>query len=428
MPTLQDQLLRFVVELRGAGVRISIAETIDAMNAIASAGLERTPMRESLAATLIKDEDDRQIFDRLFTTFFASGRQPTDDGRRKPGPESSAAPGSGRPESEAQRSLQKANLTPNPFPHGKGKKQSESSSLTENAEPPESESKAEKNLDERRESESTSQDKAKETPRGAQESQRDAEERGEESTQGREDGSQARRVKIERTPFEQYSDLEFDEARDALAPIARRFRVRLGRRMRLASSGRLDFRRTIRASIQRGGTLTDLRFRARRPRHIDLVILADISGSVRYSSTLMLELIAGTSEFFRRVRSFVFIDRLAEASFEQKHLVMTPPLDLYARSDFGRVLNELWGRRSELLNRASVLVIMGDGRNNRRPPRADLLREMARLCRAVIWLIPEERERWGTGDSAIFQYQRGVSALVPSRNLAELEKALIKVT
>ncbi len=143
-------------------------------------------------------------------------------------------------------------------------------------------------------------------------------------------------------------------------------------------AGRLDFRRTIRASIQRGGALSDLRFRARRPRHIDLVILADISGSVRYSSTLMLELIAGAANFFRRVRSFVFIDRLAEAEFEQKHLVMTPPLDLYARSDFGRVLGELWERRGELLNRATVLVIMGDGRNNRRPARADLLREMGR--------------------------------------------------
>jgi uncharacterized protein with von Willebrand factor type A (vWA) domain len=413
MPTLGDQLLRFVSELRSVGVRISIAETLDAMNAIAAAGLERTPMREALAATLIKDEDDRETFDRLFATFFTSGRQPSDDGRRRPGTEFSAAPGSGKSETGAPRSVQKE-MPP------------ESSKPRKDPEPPQTESKAEKNLDERSESESPNNNEAEEADRGSHESPQDTD-FGDETAPSANSGSQARRVKIERTPFEQYSDLEFDEAREALAPIARRFRVRLGRRMRLASSGRLDFRRTIRASIQRGGALADLRFRARRPRHIDLVILADISGSVRYSSTLMLELIAGASDFFRRVRSFVFIDRLAEASFEQKHLVMTPPLDLYARSDFGRVLGELWGRRGELLNRASVLVIMGDGRNNRRPPRADLLREMARLCRAVIWLIPEERERWGTGDSSIFQYQREVSALVPSRNLGELEKALIKV-
>jgi uncharacterized protein with von Willebrand factor type A (vWA) domain len=417
MTTLRDELLRFVYQLRGAGVRVSIAETLDAMNAIAAAGLERAPMREALAATLIKDEDDRHIFDELFARFFGSSRTPTDDGRRKRGSESSVAPGSGRIESESIRAVRK------------DKKPAQSATAAKKDEQrEESDTESEHESVEHREAESDREDAQREHD-GAEPAE-EAGEAGETSAEqdaAFSSGHDARRRKIERTPFEQYSDLEFDEARDALAPIARRFRVRLGRRLRMAGSGRLDFRRTIRASIQRGGALSDLRFRARRPRHIDLVILADISGSVRYSSTLMLELIAGAAKFFRRVRSFVFIDRIAEAEFEQQHLVMTPPLDLYARSDFGRVLIELWERRGELLNRATVLVIMGDGRNNRRPARADLLREMGRLCRAVMWLIPEERERWGSGDSAIFQYAREVSALVPSGNLRELETALSKL-
>jgi uncharacterized protein with von Willebrand factor type A (vWA) domain len=410
MTTLRDELLRFVGQLRNAGVRISIAETLDAMSAILAAGLARTPMREALAATLIKDEDDRRVFDTLFATFFQSVRIPSDDDRRKPGSESSLAPGAGRVESESIRSVGKdqkpaplavkANVEP--------RTEQETQSNEESEEPRDGEAE--------REDPEQGENRAEESP-----------EAGDEQLEGTVSGRDAQRRKIERTPFERYSDLEFDEARDALGPIARRFRARLSRRLRMAKSGRLDFRRTIRASIQRGGALSDLRFRARRPRHIDLVILADISGSVHYSSTLMLEMIAGAAKFFRRVRSFVFIDRLAEAGFEQKHLVMTPALDLYARSDFGRVLGELWMRRRELLNRATVLIIMGDGRNNRRPARADLLREMGRLCRAVIWLIPEEHERWGTGDSAIFQYAREVSALVPSRNLRELEEALLKM-
>ena len=410
MTTLRDELLRFVNQLRSAGVRVSIAETLDAMNAISAAGLERAPMREALAATLIKDEDDRHIYDDLFATFFGGVRNPTDDGRRKPGTESSIAPGSGRIESESIRSVRKDKK---PTPSAVSEK---SESREESKAEPGQESEEPREGESEREESEQGEDRAEESR-----------EAGEQQDAAFASGQDARRRKIERTPFERYSDLEFDEARDALAPIARRFRVRLSRRLRMAKSGRLDFRRTIRASIQRGGALSDLRFRARRPRHIDLVILADISGSVRYSSTLMLELIAGASNFFRRVRSFVFIDRLAEAEFEQKHLVMTPPLDLYARSDFGRVLGELWERRGELLNRATVLVIMGDGRNNRRPARADLLREMGRLCRAVIWLIPEERERWGTGDSAIFQYAREVSTPAPSRNLRELEEALVKL-
>jgi uncharacterized protein with von Willebrand factor type A (vWA) domain len=412
MTNLRDELLRFVNQLRGAGVRVSIAETLDAMNGIVAAGLERVPMREALAATLIKDEEDRHIFDELFATFFGRARVPTDDGWRKRGSESSIAPGAGRIESESIRAMRK------------DEKPAQSATAAAKDQPQEkSQNESEQESDESREAESEREDAAGESDHV--EPADESNEPGAEQDAAFASGQDARRRKIERTPFERYTDLEFEEARDALAPIARRFRVRLGRRMRMARRGRLDFRRTIRASIQRGGALSDLRFRARRPRHIDLVVLADISGSVRYSSTLMLELIAGAAKFFRRVRSFVFIDRLAEADFEQKHLVMTPPLDAYARSDFGRVLGELWERRGELLGRATVLVIMGDGRNNRRPARADLLREMARMCRAAIWLIPEERERWGAGDSAIFQYAREVTALVPARDLRELEAALI---
>src|SRR5271155_2409749 len=80
-----------------------------------------------------------------------------------------------------------------------------------------------------------------------------------------------------------------------------------------------------------------------------------------------------------------------------------------------------------LLNRATLMVILGDGRNNRRPARADLLRQIRWLCRAVIWLNPEEPERWGTGDSAIPNYARVVDELIPCRNLRELEKSLGRV-
>ncbi|HTJ09143.1 MAG TPA: VWA domain-containing protein, partial [Candidatus Binataceae bacterium] len=227
-----------------------------------------------------------------------------------------------------------------------------------------------------------------------------------------------------RTPFAVYTDLEYEAARDALGPLARRFRLRLGRRLHAAPRGRVDFRRTIRASLQHGGAMAELRWRARRPRHADLLVLADVSGSVRYCSALMLELVAGAYAHFRRVRSFVFIDRLAEAEFAGGHVATDPALDLYARSDFGRVLGELWERRAELLSRATLMLILGDGRNNRRPARADRLRDLRRLCRAAIWLTPEATPRWGTGDSAIYQYEREVDALHRCADLAELERSL----
>ncbi len=396
-------------------MRISVAESIDAMNAVAAVGLERARMHEALAAALIKDEADRALFDESFNRFFAAPRSERGEHPEQRGDQVSAATGRGRPGEH-----------PTPRDEAPPRKSEEprEGALARNRDEKSTSRPSElrrKDAEEGEDAERTSDRKRGREERG------EAEAREESRTPGIDAARIARLRAIERRPFDQFSDLDYDKARDALAPLIRRFRIRLGRRLRLAKTGRIDFRRTIRAAMQRGGALIDLNFRARRPRHVDLVILADISGSVRYAAQLMLELMAGARGCFRRVSSFVYVDHLAEADFEQGHLVMTPALDLYARSDFGRVLVELWDRRTGLLTRSTIVVVMGDARNNRLPPRADLVREITRACRAVIWLNPEDPARWGTGDSAIEQYAREVKAVVPSRNLRELQVALAAI-
>jgi uncharacterized protein with von Willebrand factor type A (vWA) domain len=414
MPKLRDQLVSFIAALRDAGVRISVAESIDAMKAVAAVGLERAQMREALAAALIKDEADRTVFDESFNRFFAAPRAERGQHPDQRGEQVSAAAGRGRPsETPAPRD----NTPPRKSEQLRG-------GMPENDRDEKSTSRSEAHRKGAEESEHA--ERTADPVRGREQSgEADAHDASRAS--GIDAARIARLRAIERQPFDQYSDLDYDEARDALAPLIRRFRIRLGRRLRLARAGRIDFRRTIRAAMQRGGALLDLNFRSRRPRHVDLVILADISGSVRYAAQLMLELMAGARGCFRRVSSFVYVDHLAEADFEQGHLVMTPALDLYARSDFGRVLGELWERRTGLLTRSTLVVIMGDARNNRLPARADVVREIARACRGVVWLNPEDPARWGTGDSAINQYAREVNALVPARNLRELQVALTAI-
>jgi uncharacterized protein with von Willebrand factor type A (vWA) domain len=421
MPRLRDQLVNFIATLREAGVRISVAESIDAMNAVAVVGLERERMHEALAAALIKDEADRAIFDESFNRFFASPRSDRGEHPNQRGDQVSAAAGRGRPgEHPAPRDEEPPRNSEEP------REGARANDRVEKSQPSESKPSKKSAIAHRDDANSQDAERNSEKNRGREE-QGDSDSEKESTTPGIDAARVTRLRAIERMPFDNFSDLDYDEARDALAPLIRRFRIRLGRRLRLAKTGRIDFRRTIRAAMQRGGALIDLNFRARRPRHVDLVILADISGSVRYAAQLMLELMAGARGCFRRVSSFVYVDHLAEADFEQGHLVMTPPLDLYARSDFGRVLGELWNRRSGLLTRSTIVVIMGDARNNRLPARSDVVREIARTCRAVIWLNPEDPARWNTGDSAIKQYAREVKAVVPSRNLRELQLALAAI-
>jgi uncharacterized protein with von Willebrand factor type A (vWA) domain len=421
MARLRDQLVNFIAALRDAGIRISVAESIDAMNAVAAVGLGRALMHEALATALIKDEADRATFDEAFNRFFASPRAKRGEHPDQRGAQVSAAAGHGRPgDDPSPRDDAPPRKSEQPRDGAGASARNEKSSPSE-AKPSKKTAAAHRDDAKGKDAERKS-DQTRDS-----EEQGGADSREESRTPGIDAVRIARLRAIERMSFDNFSDLDYDEARDALAPLIRRFRIRLGRRLRLAKTGRIDFRRTIRAAMQRGGAMIDLNFRARRPRHVDLVILADISGSVRYAAQLMLELMAGARGCFRRVSSFVYVDHLAEADFEQGHLVMTPALDLYARSDFGRVLGELWQRRTGLLTRSTIVVIMGDGRNNRLPARADVVREIARSCRAVIWLNPEDPARWGTGDSAIKQYAREVKLLVPSRNLRELQVALTAI-
>jgi uncharacterized protein with von Willebrand factor type A (vWA) domain len=414
---LKNSLLAMIGGLRAAGIRISVAESLDAMRAVAASGIERVPMREALRATLIKDESDNPAFDAVFARHFGVGA----DHARNPraGNTMIGVSGSGRgdgggsphqapdPEAESRPASRESKTAPN-------KQDLDADHLSDAAQQP-----ATLNRDD------TARGKAPMRPADRRDISPENRKRGFPAAEAvSESGHGERGGEIQRTPFASYSQLDYEQARDALAPIKRRFRARLGRRLRPSAKGRIDFRRTIRAGIQLGGAFADLRFRSRRPRHVELLILADISGSVAYASTLILEIAAGAREFFHRFHCFVYIDRLAEADFERTHLVMTPVLDLHARSDFGRVLSQLLRERSALLNRATVVVILGDARNNRRPPRADLLREVARRCRAVIWLNPEPISRWRTGDSALANYQPELDALVGCDNLSRLESAL----
>jgi uncharacterized protein len=437
MIALRDAILDFIADLRAAGVRISVAESLDAMHAVAAAGLMRSRMREALAAALIKEEADRAIFDEIFARRFAGRSSAGGEVRHSKGEQAGLHGSSGGPSASATPSAARDRRDDDQAPSGAAPARKPS--------PPERDPLRHPAQSKPANSPKPSDGESRESERprnaaGSESSPHPSEAATEEAAAGREAagadaespgieaGRAARLRTLERMSFASYSEVEFEAARDALAALKRRFRIRVSRRFRIAKAGRIDFRRTIRASLQHGGALGDLRFRARRPRHIDLLILADISGSVKYASTLMLDIAAGARECFRHLRSFVYIDRLAEASFEGGHLAMTPALDLYARSDFGRVLAELWDRRAALVTRATVIVIMGDGRNNRRPARADLLRDLARLSRAVLWLIPEPQARWNSGDSAIRQYAREATALIPCENLRELERGLARVT
>ena len=226
-------------------------------------------------------------------------------------------------------------------------------------------------------------------------------------------------------PFHLFDAREVEEVKELVETLARQLRGRLSRRYKPRKHGRLDFRRTIRSSISHGGVPIDLRLRDRRPGKPDLVVFCDLSGSVATVTDFLLALIAPATSYFRRVRTFVYVDRMCEVSFENGHVIPHTELDLYARSDFGKVLQHFWQHAGEqVLTRQTLVLILGDARNNRRPPRPDLLGRIRDSAKKLVWLNPEPPVRWNTGDSVMKLYEPVCDMLLACGNLRELFLAL----
>jgi uncharacterized protein len=218
-------------------------------------------------------------------------------------------------------------------------------------------------------------------------------------------------------PFRAMEPRETEALREFAAALSRRLRVRWSRR--IAAAGR-----TIRRALARGGVPIELVLRAPRPGKADLLALVDLSHSTATAAEFLLALLAPARRFFRRATLLAYVDRPCAVSFEHGHVVPHEPLDLNARSDFGNVLKLLEEHPDVALGRNTVLLVLGDARNNRRPPRADILHRLHRQVRRVVWLNPEPPERWNTGDSVMASYERHCDALLAASSPRTLGTAL----
>jgi uncharacterized protein with von Willebrand factor type A (vWA) domain len=226
---------------------------------------------------------------------------------------------------------------------------------------------------------------------------------------------------------------EMAALRRALQPLARRLAVRLARRRRHRRRGPLDFRSTVRHSLSYGGVPAEPRFRHRRPSKPEIVVVADVSGSVAAFARFTLQFVHALSGQFSRVRSFVFVDgidevtRLFEGADDLAHAVQRVNTEadvIWAEghSDYGHALSAFWERWGTEMSSRTTVVVLGDARSNYHPSEAWALGEVARRARHVWWLNPEPRSYWDTGDSIVSEYAVHCDGVYECRNLRQLER------
>ncbi|MFC4122559.1 vWA domain-containing protein [Nonomuraea zeae] len=237
-----------------------------------------------------------------------------------------------------------------------------------------------------------------------------------------------------RPPLDQIDFLRITKAdlaklRREVYPLARRLAARLTIKHRKGRRGRLDFRRTMRASLQSGGVPLTTHFKPPRPHKPELVILCDTSDSVSSFAHFTLLLTYALREQFTKVRAFGFVDTVDEitrffvpgADVVEAMTKLADEADMvrFGRTNYGHSLERFAERYGDAIGPKTSLLILGDARSNYQPPALEVLKSLTSRARHAYWLNPEPKQQWDTGDSVASDY----GAVVPMsecRNVAQL--------
>ena len=473
---LLDLLSGFIVELRNAGLPVSLTENLDAMEAIRHVPLEdRTALKYALAATLVKNNSHWKAFEIVFDVYFSLrgeeyaldtelsdallDEEEDEDGQGPPGQgdgEKGQGGGSGMTPEELAEMLY--NALANGDQAMMRAMARESVRRYAGMEPGRPVGgtyylyRTLRNLDLDGVLEKLMQQHQDESEDSSQFEQRLQRDEFNDRIEGlkKEIEAEIRRrlvadrgveamAKTLRKPLPEDVDFmhasreEMANLRKAIYPLTRKLAVRLARKRRRGRKGPLDFRHTIRTSLSYGGVPAEPKFRNPRPKKPEIMVIADISGSVAAFARFTLHLVYALSSQFTQVRSFVFIDGLDEVTeyFEQTdditeaiHRVNSEADVVWVdgHSDYGHALEVFWNKYGKDVGPKTSVLILGDARNNYHAPNSWIIKDLAERARNVFWLNPEPKSYWDTGDSIIGEYSSYCDGIFEVRNLRQLEK------
>lgn len=245
------------------------------------------------------------------------------------------------------------------------------------------------------------------------------------------------RPPIDEVDFFRLTAEEQAEMRAEIRPLARKLATRVSVKRRHGRDGRLDVRRTVRHSLSTGGVPFEPAFKPRRPHKPELWVICDVSGSVSSFARFTLMLVHTLQEQFSKVRSFAFIDTLDEVTtlFEtgdftegvRRMMSEAELVWLDGHSDYGHSLEKFHAEHADEITPRSTVIVLGDARNNYRKANDWVLQDLQKRARRLYWLNPERAQFWGTGDSIAWNYARYVDDMVEVRNLKQLAEFVERI-
>jgi uncharacterized protein with von Willebrand factor type A (vWA) domain len=241
-----------------------------------------------------------------------------------------------------------------------------------------------------------------------------------------------RRESLQEKSFYNLTEEDLRRMREVVERLAQKLKNIISIRRKRERRGKFDLKSTMRKNMGHGGVPFELIFKHRRKDRPKLVVLCDISSSVSNVSRFMLQFIYSLQECFTKIRAFVFVAELGEVTqvFRDNDVFSAidealdggDVINPYTRSNFGMAFHVFWRDFLSALDARTTVVIIGDARNNYNDPRAWCLREMKRKCKNVVWINPEAPGAWGFGDSVMDRYLPYTDVAEECRNLKQLSR------
>ena len=479
---MERTLVDFVKALRTAEVKVSPAETLDAMAAMDIVGYEdRGFLKDTLSIVLSKNPEEKEAFDTCFDRFFTfdkfsegdgdesdewSDGSADDDGEFDPSGERSSEGGRGSgqgmgggaggdadeegdpgelslaPQSELGQMLMRSNKTEIMIAIAEAGREVEVNQIVvftqkglytrkimdamgmKGLNDEIGDLRAHGGIPQRRLSNALKKgrDRLRETVRDYVERQF--------FLHADEKGKQLREELLKKVKLSNVEKRNFKDVHEVVMKMAKKLIAIHSKRRKTFKRGQLDVRKTLRNNMQYDGALFDIHWKAQKVDRPKVMCICDVSGSVSNYSRFLLMFLYSLTEVLPKVRAFAFSSDLGEVTrlFEQSDLetAIAKTMRDYGNgsTDYGQMLDDFRSHCMNDVNNKTTIIILGDARNNYGDPKSEILREMYDKSKRVIWLNPEPKMSWTVGDAEMKKYAPCCHQVEVCNSLMHLERVV----
>ena len=245
-----------------------------------------------------------------------------------------------------------------------------------------------------------------------------------------ESGKQLREELLKKVKLSNLEKRNFKDVQEIVFKMAKKLVSIHSKRRKTFKRGQLDIRKTLRSNMQYDGMLFDLQWKSQKVDRPKVICICDVSGSVSNYSRFLLMFLYSLAEILPKVRSFAFSSDLGEVTrlFQQSKLedAMAKTMRDYGNgsTDYGQMLADFRSHVLKDVDSKTTVIILGDARNNYGDPKSEILREVYNKAQRVIWLNPEPKSSWTVGDAEMKKYAPCCHQTEVCNSLVHLERVV----